>query len=583
MTESTPLSAHAEAVVASRPEVLVEVLRALAAAVPEDRRALVRARIDAAVASTEPEFTVELYPGLDDEDPGREVVAEAEALSKRLEDGHYFRELGWDEEVQHERAFGDESWARELDDFFARAATTYLSGNDILASHLYARLLGIFRFEGRPGVFCGAERPQEMVETNLAVAKRRYLRAVYRTTRPDMRPRRLLSDIISFRDIGESDLLLRDIAFDTSDGDMPLDDIDAFLVDWVRWLDAVEREPPAVARDIRRLLREAVTLQSGVDGLGQLARREGPSHPEAWHDWVGALIRSGRDTDAVKAARDGLVVLADASYKARLGDRLAALALRRGEPSLAIEASRAAFRAHPTEVRLLQLVSGADAAGERDQVLDREAGEVTRPTFAHGDALAARVLLLAGRVEEAVTRFQRSDAIGWGRPDHAGSIVLPFLLVAGTVLDGPPPGTALARLWEDLDTPARTYFDRRLLLDQMSAEDGVEPEHRAYSVLLAEALAQHRPAESQRSRLLQLAQVKVETAARDILQSHHRRGHAVAALLTVAMAEALVVARGPEVGESFLRSARRPYPRDSAYRKGLDALTVRSPLLKPPA
>ncbi|MBT9554926.1 MAG: hypothetical protein IV100_02805 [Myxococcales bacterium] len=581
MTDATPLSAHAEAVVSARPEVLTLVLRALAAAVPEERRTLVKAQIDAAASSTEPEFTVELYPGLDDDDPGRDVVAEAESLSKRLEDGHYFRELSWDEEVQQERAFGDESWARELDDFFARAATTYLSGNDILASHLYARLLGVFRFEGRPGVFCGVERPQEMVETNLAVAKRRYLRAVYRTTRPDMRPRRLLSDIISFRDIGESDLLLRDIAFDTSDGDTPLDDVDTFLGDWVRWLDAVDREPPAVGRDIRRLLREAVMLQSGADGLGELARREGASHPEAWHDWVGALIRAGRDADAVKAARDGLVVIADASYKARLGDRLAALAERRGDLTLAVDASRAAFRAHPTEVRLLQLVAAADAAGECELVLEREAGEVTRPAFAHGDALAARVLLLAGRFEEALTRFQRSDAIGWGRPDHAGSIVLPFLLVAGANLDGPPPGTALARLWEDLDTPARTYFDRRLLLDQMTADDGVEPEHRAYSVLLVEALARHRPPESQRARLLQLAQVKVEVAARDILQSHHRRGQAVAALLTVAMAEALAAARGLEVGESFLRSARRPYPRDSAYRKGLDALTARSALLKP--
>jgi len=145
-----------------------------------------------------------------------------------------------------------------------------------------------------------------------------------------------------------------------------------------------------------------------------------------------------------------------------------------------------------------------------------------------------------------------------------------------------PSGSALVCLWGDLDTPARSYFDRRLLLDRMAADDRTDTEHRPYSRPLLEALNRHRPAESQRARLLQLARVKVESRDRDILQSHDHRGQVVGALLPVAMAEALAAARGFEVGESFLRAARRPYARDTAYRQGLEALRAQSPLLTAP-
>jgi len=52
---------------------------------------------------------------------------------ENLENGVYYEWWGWDDEIHDERAFGDESWAEEMDDLFARAAEAFLSGELSLA------------------------------------------------------------------------------------------------------------------------------------------------------------------------------------------------------------------------------------------------------------------------------------------------------------------------------------------------------------------------------------------------------------------------------------------------------------------
>ena len=568
-------------------EQLLDVLRAMAPYVPPDARARILDTLPDISDPTEPELQITAYTPLPDAAAdGTEVLDATNTFVRRLEDGRYYEGFGWDEERREERAWGDESWAKEMDELFGRAATAYLSGNYGLAARVYGRLLSTFRHADRPGVFCGPDPPDEMIQTDLSEAKRRYLRSLYLVAKPEERPPRMLSELEALRHVGDTELGLRTIADTEADGDPPLEDMDAFLPEWIKALKGTRHDLKGWGREARRLLREAVEIHGGVDGLGKLARDAGADHPEAYHDWVGGLVRLERTAEAIRAAREGVARIRNAAYRARLGDRLAALAAGEGDMELALEAARSAWRASPTEVRLLQLVAAAEAAELRDAVLTREAAEVLRPDWTHSDALACRFLLLVGRHEEAATRFQRADAVGWGRPDHAGSVVLPFLLLASTGLPEPPVGSAVETLWRDLDNQGRNYFDRRLLLDRMASPDAASPvldSGRPYSELMRESAISHPIPEVYRPRMLGIAQLKVETVVRDILNGQHRRGQNQAALLTVAVGEAIAIAQGTDDGLQFVRTIRKTYRRFSVFKEALDDARTASTILPDPS
>lgn len=564
-------------------EELPELIRIIAAGVPPELRMEVIEALPDTKDPTEPDLALRPYPELPESTPGAEMVERVETFVRRLENGHYYQGVKWDEERHEERAWGDDSWARDMDELFGCAATAYLAGNHELASRIFGRLLSTFRHADRTGVFCGPEQPEQMVQTHLSEAKRRYFRSIYFITELELRPQRLLTEMEALRSVGELEVGIRSMADTSSDGDPPLEELEQFLPGWIRILKGVRGDPRGFGREARRLLREAVELHAGVDGLGLLARETGGDHPEAYHDWVGMLVRLERIPDAIKAAREGVDRIRDPGYRARLADRLAMLAAEAGAADAAVEAARNAWRASPTLVRLLALVAAADLAEMRDAVLASEAATVLRPDWRHSDALACRLLLMVGRHEEATTRFQRADALGWGRTDHAGSVVLPFLLLSSTELPEPPRGSAIEALWNELDRTGPNYFDRRLLLDQMSSggdfSSALLDRQKPYSELLRNAVVQHPIPGVYRPRMLGVAQLKVETVVRDILNAQHRRGQNMAARLTVAVAEAIALCQKSEDGVAFCDAVRKEYRRYSGFKEALDEQRSESPIL----
>ncbi len=562
-----------EEALAPHPHSVSVAFRILAAEVPSERRMEVLSRLPKPSVTTDPELALRCYPEIPLSSPDSELVQATDAFVRRLEDGEYYRGLSWDDEQNEERAWGDDSWAKEMDEFFGRAAAAYLQGRQTLSARIYGRLLHSFRYQDRGGVFCGSESPDRMVQSNLSEAKRRYFRALFEVSPLAERPTRLLVEMESLRTVGDLEIGLRAMIDTEPDGSPPLDEIDSFLPSWIAALEERQHDDSGWGREARRLLREAVELEGGVDGLGRLARDAGADHPEAYHEWVGLLVRLDRIPEAIRAAEEGVDRIRDAMYRARLADRLVFLATSQDDHSLAVEAARSAWRASPTKVRLLCMVRAAEQAGMRDPVLVREASAVLRSEWLHSDALACRLLLLVGRHEEALTRFQRANALGWGRADHAGSVVMPFLLLASTGLKKPPSGSVLETLWEDLDAPGRQYFDRRLLLDAMTAgvaaAADVSENERPYSVLLTEAVVDHPIPRAHRSRILGTAQQKVEAVIGDILDGQHRRGHQLAAQLTVAVAEALSLARTSREGQGFVVRIRAEYARYSVFQDAL--------------
>lgn len=529
---------------------------------------------------------------------GKRLLADIDAFVDRIRSGAYVDGWGWDDELREERAFGDESWAGEMDELFDQAAAVFLAGDLELAHQAYGRLLEAFSLDQEPDTFCGPDPPTLMVDTDLGEAKARYLRAVYETTPLAGRAEQLEADIHELDHIAEP-VSLRAIA---ETRPAPLPDLQAFLPDLIEILQG--RLDSDWAQQERRLLAEAAVLLAGTDALAGLARRPGPQQPALFEHWIGALEREGRTGEAAAAAREALATLgAHGEGTARIAERLARLLDARQDAEAVLDARRRAWRAAPSRTRLLALHAAATLAGRTGQVLGEEAdlldttpGELAASMIS-GQRLACELLLLAGRVEPAVARLQAADPLGWSGPTHPGAVVLPWLLVAATGKPAPA-GTLLAdQLREidhvdrwgayglpDLDDTDLDLDDADTVAASLAPDAASKREHPSpsLSALLAEGLARGVGAAEDRARWLGIAQALADARVAAIVDAKHRGAYQRAAALLVACAEALALAGRQAAAAELVTTVRDRYPRHVAFRRELDQATRSSPLLPAP-
>lgn len=506
------------------------------------------------------------------------LLADIDAFVERVRSGAYFEGWGWDDDLHEERAWGDESWAGEMDDLFAGAADAFLAGDLDLARNAYGRLLDAFRLDEEVGMFCGSASASDMVDADVTEAVARYLRAIYETTPQPERAEVLYRRYTDLCHLAPT-LNLQAIA-DTRRGELP--DLERFLPGWIEIL--TEHTGGFWARDRQRLLTEATVWHAGTDGLADVARRPGDHQPTAYLDWIDALTRDGRLAEAAAAAREALAVGCPAERAAEAADRLATLSQRLDDSAGALDATRTAWRTHPTRPRLLALVAAAQTTDALDATLSAE----TDRGGAAPDRLTCELLLVAGRVDAATDRLAESDPLGWSRPTHPGPVVWPYLLVASTsvALDKT---THLGRLFAAIDTADRWYgghsddLDLDLADDQaadLAKADSPQAGTLTLSTLLARCSREHPGTPAQRQRWL--------TVARDIADrridvgNKYRGAYQRVAVLAVAYAESLTLAGDPSGAAAYVAGVRARYPRHTAFRSELDRATRESPLLPAP-
>ncbi|MGH3919751.1 MAG: hypothetical protein ACRDSG_12080 [Pseudonocardiaceae bacterium] len=197
-----------------------------------------------------------------------------------------------------------------------------------------------------------------------------------------------------------------------------LNDVESFVADITKGAYAEGYGFDSGYGEYRTFGDESWTVEMDVDGLADLARAPGPHRAEAYRDWVDGLVRAGRVADAELAAHEALQQLdAHGSTQAELADRLTVLAIA-------------------TLQRLLRLVAAATTLDRRDEVLTLEAGRVVEGPLAQRSDLAASLLLLAGRVDEASSLLATTNRARWEHRTHPGPVVVPFMLVGGSGATG---------------------------------------------------------------------------------------------------------------------------------------------------
>ncbi len=228
------------------------------------------------------------------------LLQDIENLLARVRAGEFYDGWGWDDSIHAERAFGDDSWAAEMDSLFDGSAAAFLAGDMDLTRQAYGHLLHAIWGGEEAEQLSGAEDPTELLGSDLAEAMARYLRALYETTPPQDRAGALLNELHAFAWTGRR-VSLTDIR---EARPQDLAGLSEFLPAWIKRLEADSTQ--GFEGEARRLLSEAVIAKDGPEGLAGLARERGVRQPELYLDLVRELQRQGRGDESAAAAREAL-------------------------------------------------------------------------------------------------------------------------------------------------------------------------------------------------------------------------------------------------------------------------------------
>ncbi len=531
--------------------------------------------------------------GRSDEPGDATLLADVEAFIADIATGVYVDGWGYDPDYRDHRAFGDETWTYSLDRLVERAGQAMLAGDAATAREAYRQLFAAMEDEYDEGGFPGAGTPEELVDTDLGEAKHRYLRAVWDSEPVATRAAALLAAVEDTAYLGGSPSLA---ALEATRRE-PLADLDPVLPDLIARLAAV----PAgfgYGTQARRLLAEATERRGGVDGLADLARSPGDHQADAYRDLIDALVRGGRLDQALQATAEALDRLdVEGRVVASIAERRALLGAAREDDAVVLTARQAAWRADPTLGALLHLVDTATALGCRDATLAEEAGHAAAGLLAGRPGLAAGLLLLAGRTDDAVRLATPTDEGPWDRGHGPSAVVVAFLLVgASDAIDHDSWRDSL--LLELLDRSANGIGWHR---DRLRPDDGLDtlqarladgtmrtamdrykaipPDDLLLSTLLTDGLAQRQPTADERRRWLAFARDRIDTRCEAVIGGQHRAAYASVAHLAAACAESVHLAAGPSEARRYLDDLQARYPRHSLFRRELRAVAALSPLL----
>lgn len=488
------------------------------------------------------------------------LLTEIDNFVARLESADYVDDGDWGDDPYDDWSEGHDSWVWEFNGFFTQADEAFLAGRLGLARAAYQRLFDAFSRTEDIETSWGYEPAVAMLDTDLAEAQARYLRAVYETTSATERAPVLAESWFGLPD-EDAEVSLATVR-EARRRDLP--EFGQFLSAWVSTLRSLEYSSPPV----RQLLTEATLLFDGVDGLGDLARETRHDQAEHYLQWVQALRRERRESEAIDAANEALSVLGEGPVKALIAEELADLVY--DDAAQVVAARRNAWRAAPNQSRLLALHEASTHTSEATEVMAAEL-KVLESADRFDGGLHAALAILAGRVDDIVQVLEQNQP-----QRSARDVLVPYLLASGC--SGPQhPAWSSTRLAQFITT-----VDRQALWDGFATFGLVTgtPDHTPpLSELFIRQIQQQRVTNDVLSKRLTAAIVAIEHEVDSIVSNKQRRQYASAAQLLVCCAEAFMLANHTVQGRDFIRNWKTRYPRHIAFQREFDGAIEKASLL----
>jgi hypothetical protein len=492
-----------------------------------------------------------------------ELLEDAEVYFENIKKGTYNHDLDINspDEVP--------AWVDDMDMLFDRADEAFLYNDRKVAAKVYGLLLDALHIAEDIAVEHQLYSAQDIIVTDVSAVKARYFRALYETTVASKRTDVIYEGMKTNFAIGDPRVGLQDLT-ETSLNEM--DGFDQFMVDWT----VLVKEKPQNEDDFEKrirlwLLRESVFMAESFAGLNRLAEEQGASHPEIYYELVACYVKAGDLASAEDAARRGIDKIEVTHQKAVLADWLAELFDRDDNNSQAIKSRREAWRFEPTQERMVNwfntmghTLSDNEIQEEINFLREEESPRLVR--------LICMLELLIGEYDLPRKSLITADPLGWRPESHPGSVVLPFLLIAGAGIADIPDNTSLKVVSEEM----KSIFIRW----QSHLIDGKkEQSFKTYLDYLFESL-ERRPISAEQQELF-LATAKTVILDRLAVIVSEQLEHLFPTIshFAISFAEVCFANGQKELGMTLITNIRNMYIRQTSLRNEMRTLFNSSALL----
>lgn len=493
------------------------------------------------------------------------IAALKEEIEERIssiEDGTY-----WDHADWNDHGYDDEdpqgvtdAQLAELEQLFQETGRLFLEGRLEAARRSYSDLFAVVDSHYEIPRCYSSQSP------DLREERARYCRCVYETAEPVGRLEEFLqcmsveTPLNRYRLDLASELfpMLQDV-IDAGAGD--LDGWDRFLPAWEKKL-SLCHTPRGAA-----LQMEAVERMEGMKGLSRLARERKADQPIGYLFWIQRLEGTGDWRGALDASREALGILPMSGFREQAADSLVKAGSELGDAKAVLEGKRERFLTSPREIHLVALLEEATKQGVRSEELDAALTHTwqNKKGWGEEDSLCLKMLLMAGRIDEAFNMAKEEASVGWS----SGTAGILFSAILSLLTGNSTKACLIQGLLKE-------YAGR-----SFGFCHGKEEDHEKMYREIAKGLGLVGQGRPEFEKYSEWAEKIGHNRVEHIVSGQHRGAYDRAAMVLGALGEYFVASSAAEKAFSLLNEFLRvKFPRHHAFRSEVKRVVGQSTLLK---
>lgn len=547
-------------------EELTGLLVNMAKDVPTSQRVIYLERLNSLVPDSSPP-AIGAVPGidglLDDIQALRESIEErAESIENGdyWDDPDFYDEHGYDDE---DPDYVTQEQSGEIADFFVEAQSLFMEGRLTEARQAYDMLFELVEYIENATYFAA------FGDLDIRENRANYARCVFETAESKERLPLFVEAMAVFESSPYAENKFYDDKFpllqevvDAREGAM--EGLDAFLLEWKAFLKRHETSSRAAS-----LFLEAVYLTDGIAGVSALARQWGNSQPKGYLFWVQLLKQENKPAEIIQIGKEALNALKNGSFREQAAVLLIDAAKDQNDSEALLLGRRERFFSKTSDQNLLDLMEEATLQNRRDEEIEGvlrffEGG-------GEGDSdlvLFTKTLLMAGKLEEAVSVAKSEKGLGWsyGRAGVVFGAVL--MSLSGWSKETP----AIENLFQNYANSISSYSGR------ISVHDEESP---TFFKEITKGLQQHPNIQGQAEKCLPWAEKIGKDRIDGIVSNQHRKAYARAAQVLGSMAEAHLATGNKKKARDLLHHYyHEKYNRHSAFRREVKSVVDGSSVLR---
>ena len=498
-----------------------------------------------------------------------DIQAVRESIEERvesIEDGSY-----WDDpDIYDEDGYDDEDPEYVSDDQIADVVAVssevqriFMEGNPEDARQVYDAFFNLVDYIEGVTYFPSSE------VLDIREARANYARCVFETVSPKDRLDVFVSAMAVFAtspyaqdELCDKKLPLLQDVMDAREG--PMDGLDAFLPEWKAMLSRHEKSSrPGF------LLLEAVNLTDGITGVSRLARQWGNSQPRGYLFWLDLLKKENNQAKIIEIGKEALEALENGAFREDAAEFLADAAKDQNDLDSLLLGRRERLFSERSDQNLLELVDEAARQNRRDEEIQgilRFFDTVSKDV--EEGILYAKTLLMAGKLEVAVSEAKNEKGLGWSY-GRAG-------VVFGAVLRSV---SGWSKKTPTIDNLLRDYANRiSAYSGRISVRDEKSP---TFFKEIAKGLQENQNIEAHAEKCLPWAEKIGKSRIDGIVSNQRRRSYDRAAQVLGSLAETYIAMGNEKKALQILSHYyHEKYNRHSAFRREVKSVVASSPVLQ---